>query len=1382
MAAGKGAAKKPSHFPNTPYLHSSPSPERQVVVDIAADYVHSVSPASSHSHSKRTSHSHAFPSRPAPSRASSNTSLTAPPSPPYPPSILSEDSAPPALHPYARSTGGMRSSSSKRPGTGHSAKGAAPPGILEEMEEADELRGLRSESKDVLGGLDRYNQSTASVASRHKADKMLGLDPNAKLASLYLVSGLGKSTAQWSLADTDATRGVQPLEDSLGLFWRPDMLGSSFSGDKLGAPTSTPADDSGKGRTRKDSKASTYSNGGGLSKDLRGKYVPDAGPLGPQRLVAKTLKFAHARDVEVVNSTLAPPTTCHAFTFTTPRHDTLAAVARTRLASAASDLPGSSPLAPGSTSTPAPRGGPAYPAATTRGMANATEITFYGVTLTVWTHADRERAIQLKGIKLRANRLKLGTQNSTGSMNPASPQPHGAHRKASTTSDRKGRSRRSLGYMLRNQSEGDVTVGSETETGMSDSDMEVGGGGGRRGMRGWAERLSVVESVPEDARAAYDEQSDIFWMPYAITMVSRYPIYDTLQDYLRLSWARFSKNARLHMTQVSRILNTLPPRPGELFRLPVGQGVDDEVVVEGCMPGGLMDFDKGLVKVDFQMWPLFAALDLDHIITCAEVALSNSGRIIFCSKHPAMLNIAVSTLRYLVELRGWDGIALPMIHARDTTFIIEDPGPYIIGMSTECRYLLVPPAEVVVVDLDTNSLACKSPPPHVITPRPRREKAKQKLLSALGPSFPTDRSIPMEFKVSYPKGNFRNFNRFSYRGERPAFLGERLRAPGWWGFEAVVGVFDKILADKHKKPSLIQRLTKTGMARAQAQLTVGEQLAKSMMRRRALHYVETRDDLEIKVAKINRRLLKLIQEGEHWKNQFETFEKYADRLTVEANELKSKIDRERREAKRLSSLATEQSKQNVELEEKLRNTESARAEAMRQLSDMHHSIQELEREREEIMNSIEMQIAGALDTYGPVPSSPSTITSRPGTPGTNGAGGASVYDVLSVGSRRGRRPITADSQRSVMSGMSGLTGVSVLGQVRGEGRRRGAGAGGAGAVAGAGGKGDAASVVTERTYQGTAGGDGSIAQRVASIHAKLEMALSVVSSQRSSSSLGPTDGEDTSGGEGEGESDAYADADDPEDAIESGGEPTGTTPSTASSISAGSADTAPTSASSGLGLTMTDDASRTEESGDESEAETERWVRTPTASRRPSMASAKCGAPGEAQREEEVPPVPVKSAAAAGAGVVPLTDAKSKVRPKAGSKAGSVRSVSTDKAAPQPHSQLKSKAAPAPTPAVTEITVIPPQAKANGKGKGKGKAQPRTITQPTAEGILLAHPGSTASASDSGSEGSYETAGGGGGEGKLPVREEDEPEVEILGVGNRMSTMSTTTITLGKAV
>lgn len=45
------------------------------------------------------------------------------------------------------------------------------------------------------------------------------------------------------------------------------------------------------------------------------------------------------------------------------------------------------------------------------------------------------------------------------------------------------------------------------------------------------------------------------------------------------------------MSQVSRLLNTtISPRPGGTFRLPIGTFPDDQVILEGCMPGGLIDF------------------------------------------------------------------------------------------------------------------------------------------------------------------------------------------------------------------------------------------------------------------------------------------------------------------------------------------------------------------------------------------------------------------------------------------------------------------------------------------------------------------------------------------------------------------------------------------------------------------------------------------------------------------------------------------------------------------------------------------------------------------------------------------------------------------------
>lgn len=55
--------------------------------------------------------------------------------------------------------------------------GTRAPGIVEETEEQDELRGLRSESKLGLKGLGS-NLSSASVGSKKKTDEMLGLDAN----------------------------------------------------------------------------------------------------------------------------------------------------------------------------------------------------------------------------------------------------------------------------------------------------------------------------------------------------------------------------------------------------------------------------------------------------------------------------------------------------------------------------------------------------------------------------------------------------------------------------------------------------------------------------------------------------------------------------------------------------------------------------------------------------------------------------------------------------------------------------------------------------------------------------------------------------------------------------------------------------------------------------------------------------------------------------------------------------------------------------------------------------------------------------------------------------------------------------------------------------
>lgn len=130
-------------------------------------------------------------------------------------------------------------------------------------------------------------------------------------------------------------------------------------------------------------------------------------------------------------------------------------------------------------------------------------------------------------------------------------------------------------------------------------------------------------------------------------------------------------------------------------------------------------------------------------------------------------------------------------------------------MPTECRYMVTFPSEVVIVDIDTNTITCTTPPAKVLSTRAQREKVKQRIFAAFGADFrgccpcssdeslisALDRSIPMEFKATYPRGTFRNINKVIHN-VRPAFLGERLRAPNWYKHLEIVKAFDRVMLEK----------------------------------------------------------------------------------------------------------------------------------------------------------------------------------------------------------------------------------------------------------------------------------------------------------------------------------------------------------------------------------------------------------------------------------------------------------------------------------------------------------------------------------------------------------------------------------------------------------
>ncbi|KAJ7630933.1 DENN domain-containing protein [Roridomyces roridus] len=777
------------------------------------------------------------------------------------------------------------------------------------------------------------------------------------LTSLYVVSGLPKSPHTWTLADPDAVLGLHHSENAVNRFWRPEVLGSTIS---PGA-------------------------GGGAKKKKRGKeeILKGAGALSKQevgKMLSKALKLSFTREVEIVAATLQPASTIHTFSFTLPAPNTPLAPTPSGdlLRASALSLDNRSSAAPSYaypyTDDPFQRPSSAYLGPPSLGLqpppsrgqpapvAPASTVQYHGVCLTVWSHADAERSTAIR------RTLEAGRSRKESAQSMVANRIKSLRADVSDPTDQARR-------MAKKGARGpwtDVETDAETDGAASESEFEV---------------ASTVGHGPGES-TLFLPGDTVFWLPYALTLVSRHPVYDLMRDYLTLSWARFSKDVQSHTLQISKILAHPAPRGGDLVKLdasPQTDGGDSNLEVIARFPGGL-DFGRGLVDINFTMWPLFKCLNIDNILTICEIALAPTGRVIFFSRHPAMLGIAVLSVKYLVELRGWNGVALPSVHSRDAKIYVEDPGPWIIGLATEARYSIRPVPEVCVCDLDINYVSCPSPPQGAVSVKQQRDKYRQKLLAAFDSHYHPDHSVPSEFKEAFPAGRFRPVCKIqAKRGASSAAVAEQIKPPEWWHSTRIIQAFDAVLQERAKKPSFLKRLSSFGSYKQPPALTAAEQHIQLSIRKRATAFVDARDDLETKIGRLSRRLNFLMTESDLWRDKFVTFETYAEKLSAEANQLRTKINKEQRETKRLSGLVTLTAAEKSKLQNQLRDTEVAHREAMSELEHMRETMEKMEEERADMVAEVEAQIERALasmavdidsDYSGSRPSS--RLSSRPG--------------------------------------------------------------------------------------------------------------------------------------------------------------------------------------------------------------------------------------------------------------------------------------------------------------------------------------------------------------------------------------------------------------------
>lgn len=146
------------------------------------------------------------------------------------------------------------------------------------------------------------------------------------------------------------------------------------------------------------------------------------------------------------------------------------------------------------------------------------DTTYYGASLVVWTHADKTRTNAIRAA------VEVGSQARSLAIARAA-KAAAAGRKFGERIARQQASGVPVGSKVRGNGAGNVTSGGETEF-ETEVYMESEWEG-----RGSAPLSASTTELPF-------LKSSTFWLPYALTLVSKYPIYDLLTDTLRLSWAR----------------------------------------------------------------------------------------------------------------------------------------------------------------------------------------------------------------------------------------------------------------------------------------------------------------------------------------------------------------------------------------------------------------------------------------------------------------------------------------------------------------------------------------------------------------------------------------------------------------------------------------------------------------------------------------------------------------------------------------------------------------------------------------------------------------------------------------------------------------------------
>ncbi|OXV11270.1 hypothetical protein Egran_00966 [Elaphomyces granulatus] len=435
---------------------------------------------------------------------------------------------------------------------------------------------------------------------------------------------------------------------------------------------------------------------------------------------------------------------------------------------------------------------------------------------------------------------------------------------------------------------------------------------------------------------SFDHADETYWIPYCLSFLSRYPLYDLLGDYLRGMWIHWNKATNLfHAEEVSRILSFPAPRLNDLVRIDM-----KDYALCYQFPSSPTGFQN------FSMWPLFTCLSIPNIVGVIEAAVSPTRRIILVSHYPAMLTVAAETIRFCVRVYEWSGLYVPVVHARHAKELAEEPGPYILGITAECRSLFTAPSDALVVDLDRNFVLTSSPP-NILTGG-QRTKLINRLTQALNGDV-TPSGVPQHLRSAYGGG------KLIPAGQIIVMKGEveSIQDPSWWNQDGVMSVMDHV-GEKLGRNTGVKALF-GGAVKKPLMTKVSMRHLNEIVRERNQYsrdaleawqdFINLKGRMDTELSKVTKRNNFLVEELETWKQQFLKFQAFAEQLTKETSELKVKMEGHKRENRRLTALIDQQKDDAARLTLRLSGTEKQRDDALEALVLQQEIAEELERER-----------------------------------------------------------------------------------------------------------------------------------------------------------------------------------------------------------------------------------------------------------------------------------------------------------------------------------------------------------------------------------------------------------------------------------------------------